>query len=232
MASDSAVLWGLVPGSVGFDRPGARDFWEGVRSRVRVVGSWFWSILKYGEPGTRNMAKYSTGSGGGSDDGGACELCGASTESLQEANVAGAALLVCRDCAPHDDAARTSSRKSSGSSSSSQDAHGGGGVDRKKRAVQNTAKANDIWDGDSSHWEEGGTDYDDDPLPYLVSGYGEALVEARQDAGLQREELADDLDVEETDLLALEQGRATQAGVGGSVVEAVAERLDVTLVED
>lgn len=175
------------------------------------------------------MAKYSTGGSSGSGGGDACELCGAETDSLREANVAGAQLLVCRNCAPHDDAAKTESRSAGGES-------GDGGsddeeVDRTRRAVQNTARANNVWDGDSSHWEEEGTDYDDDPLPYLVSGYGDALTEARQDAGLQREELAAEMGVDESVLLAVEQGRATQAGVPGSVVEALEERLDVELVE-
>jgi ribosome-binding protein aMBF1 (putative translation factor) len=173
------------------------------------------------------MAKYSTGGSSSSGGGDACELCGAETDSLREANVAGAQLLVCRDCAPHDDAATTASRTGGGQDQGDDEQE----VDRTRRAVQNTAKASDVWDGDSSHWEEEGTDYDDDPLPYLVSGYDEALTEARQDAGLQREELAGELDVEESTLLAIEQGRATQAGVPGSVVEALEERLDVELVE-
>ena len=75
-------------------------------------------------------------------------------------------------------------------------------------------------------------DYDDDPLPYLVSGYGETLETARQEAGLQREELAAELGARESDILAVEQGRATQAGVGGSLIEAVEERLNVSLSED
>lgn len=170
------------------------------------------------------MAKYSTGGSSGAGEGDACELCGASTDSLREANVAGAELLVCRDCAPHDDAAK----ETGGNDGGRDDAE----TDRRRKAVQNAAKANDVWDGDSSHWEEGGTDYDDDPLPYLVTGYDERLVEARQTAGYQREELADELGVDEADLLALEQGRATQAGIGGSVVEAVEATLDVTLVEE
>ena len=41
------------------------------------------------------MAKYSTGSGGGSGDGDSCELCGQSTATLTQANVAGAELLIC-----------------------------------------------------------------------------------------------------------------------------------------
>jgi hypothetical protein len=49
------------------------------------------------------MPKYSTGSSGGSDGGDACELCGSETSSLQRANVAGADLLVCSECQPHDD---------------------------------------------------------------------------------------------------------------------------------
>ncbi len=101
----------------------------------------------------------------------------------------------------------------------------------KAKAAQNVAKANPVWDGDSEHWEKEGTNYDDDPLPYLVSGYGETVVDARQDAGLQREELADELGIREQDLLAVEQGRATQAGIGGGVIAALEERLDVTLSE-
>lgn len=174
------------------------------------------------------MAKYSTGGSSGSGDGDACELCGAETNALREANVAGAELLVCRDCAPHDDAAK---KPSSGSEGGGQGGSGDSDADRKRQAAQNAAKANPIWDGDSSHWEEEGTDYDDDPLPYLVTGYGDALTEARQDAGLQREELAEEMGIEESVLLAIEQGRATQAGVPGSIVEALEERLDVELIE-
>jgi len=164
------------------------------------------------------MAKYSTGgsSGGG---GGACELCGASSDSLTEANVAGAQLRVCSDCAEsHNDNAKTTGR--------------GGDGDRKRRAARNTAKASGVYNDDSTHWEEKGTNYDDDPLPYLVADYGETVEQARRSEGLQREELAEELEVAENDLLAVEQGRANQANVGGSVVRALEQRLDVTLVEE
>jgi ribosome-binding protein aMBF1 (putative translation factor) len=175
-----------------------------------------------------DMAKYSTGSSGGGG-GTNCELCGAESDSLRRANVAGADLEVCPSCAPHDDAQKRS-RGSRGSQS-----QGGGSQDdgpsRKQRAAQNVAKANPVWDGDSEHWEKEGTNYDDDPLPYLVSGYGSVLEEARQEAGYKREELAEVLDVPETDLLAIEQGRATQAGVGGGLIKALEDELDVTLAE-
>ncbi|WP_135820652.1 helix-turn-helix domain-containing protein [Halostella litorea] len=167
------------------------------------------------------MAKYSTGGSSGSDGGDACELCGATSDSLREANVAGARLQVCADCAPHDDNAHKD-RKSGGND---------GDTERKRRAVENAAKTTRNWDGDTEHWEEGGTNYDDDQLPYLVSDYGDAMEEARQAEGLQREELAEELDADEADLLAIEQGRATQAGIGGSLVRAVEQRLDVELVE-
>ncbi|WP_049922157.1 helix-turn-helix domain-containing protein [Halopiger djelfimassiliensis] len=177
------------------------------------------------------MAKYSTGSsaGGGGTN---CELCGAESDSLRLASVAGAELEVCPDCAPHDDTRKSGgggSRDSSGNSGS-----GSGSSDepsRKQKAAQNVAKANPVWDGDSEHWEKEGTNYDDDPLPYLVSDYGDKLVEARREAGLQREELAEELGTQEKALLAVEQGRATQAGVGGGLIEALEERLDVTLSE-
>lgn len=171
------------------------------------------------------MAKYSTGSstGGGGTN---CELCGAESDSLQRAEVAGAELEVCPDCAPHDDNQRRSGQHDSHDASESS-----GEPNRKKKAAQNVAKANPIWDGDSEHWEKEGTNYDDDPLPYLVSDYGPALIEARQEAGYQREELAEELGVPETDILAIEQGRATQAGVGGGLIKALEDLLDVTLSE-
>ena len=175
------------------------------------------------------MAKYSTGGGGSGGDGESCELCGRDSASLRTANVAGAELLVCGDCAPHDDAGR-----SRPGDDGRRDAGDGNGApeNRRKRAAQNTAKIYDAGRGDSTHWEEGGTDYESDQLPYLVSGYGERAETARQDAGLTVEELATELGVEEDDLLAVEQGRASRAGVGGSVVRGLEERLDVVLVEE
>lgn len=171
------------------------------------------------------MAKYSTGGSSGSDDGETCELCGAASNSLRSANVAGAELDVCPDCAPHGDTGHKD-RKKSKKEGSRDDS------DRKREAVQKaTSSGSSMWDGDTSHWEEEGTRYDDDPLPYLVSGYGDELEEQRQEAGLQRDELAAELGIDEADLLAIEQGRATQANVGGSVIEALEERLGVTLAE-
>lgn len=168
------------------------------------------------------MAKYSTGGSSGGSGGGSCELCGESSDSLTEANVAGAQLQVCSECASHNDNAKTEASDNERDSEQ----------DRKKKAAQNTAKASGVYDGDSKHWEEEGTNYNDDPLPYLLSDYGERVEEARRDAGLQRGELAEELDVPENDLLAVEQGRANQANVGGSVVRSLEERLDVDLIEE
>jgi len=159
------------------------------------------------------MAKYSTGeSGGGSGE--SCELCGASGVDTRTANVAGARLQVCGDCAQHGD-----------------DADEGGGSDRSKRAAQNAARVHDAATTDPSYWEDG-ADYDDDQLPYLVTDYDERVTAARQEAGYQLEGLAAELGVDDADLLALEQGRAAQAGIGGSVVAAVERFLDVELVEE
>ncbi|SDC50359.1 multiprotein-bridging factor 1 family protein [Natrinema hispanicum] len=175
------------------------------------------------------MAKYSTGSSGGGG-GTNCELCGAESDSLRLASVAGAELEVCPDCAPHDDS-QTHGRDRTRSEGNASDRRSSDEPSRKQKAAQNVAKANPVWDEDSEHWESEGTNYDDDPLPYLVSGYGEAVVEARREAGLQRAELAEELDAPETDILAVEQGRATQAGIGGGLITALEERLDVTLSE-
>lgn len=167
------------------------------------------------------MAKYSTGGGPGGSGGRTCELCGQSTEDLRVATVAGAELDVCGDCAPHDD--------------TQDEDQGDGGrdeIDRRKKAAQNTARAFDATRGDSTHWEEEGTDYEGDQLPYLVSDYGATVVKARQDAGLQREELAEELDITENDLLAVEQGRAARANVGGSVIAKLEDYLDIELADE
>ena len=171
------------------------------------------------------MPKYSTGGGGGGSDGDSCELCGRSTPKLRRANVAGANLLVCPDCAPHDDSRHGGTGQSSGSSSD-------GEPSRKKRAAQRQAKMYDQAKGDSKHWETEGTNYEKDRLPYLVSDYGDVVANARQEAGLTVEELAAELDAEESDVDAVEQGRATRAGVGGSLIRALEQRLDVTLVDE
>jgi ribosome-binding protein aMBF1 (putative translation factor) len=165
------------------------------------------------------MAKYSTG-GGGNDAADSCELCGAEGVDLRPANVAGADLQVCSDCASHGD---TSGPEPSGSDTRD-------GESRGKRAARNTARMHDAASNDPSHWESG-ADYDADQLPYLVTDYGERLTAARQDAGLQLDELAAEVGADEDDLLAVEQGRATQAGVGGSTIEALEEFLDVELSE-
>ncbi|SEO71514.1 ribosome-binding protein aMBF1, putative translation factor, contains Zn-ribbon and HTH domains [Halogranum amylolyticum] len=173
------------------------------------------------------MAKYSTGRGGGGDDGDACELCGKQSGRLRQANVAGATLLVCPDCAPHGEN-RNTDRKRREQDQQCDDTQ----VSRKKRAAQTAAKMYDAQKGDAKHWEEEGTNYEKDRLPYLVSDYGPKVEAARQEAGLTVEELAAELDVDEDDVRAVEQGRATRAGVGGSVVRKLESRLDLSLVDE
>ncbi|GAD51431.1 HTH-type transcriptional regulator [Halarchaeum acidiphilum MH1-52-1] len=179
------------------------------------------------------MAKYSTGGSSAGGGSGTCELCGESTDSLTTASVAGAELSVCQNCADLDESKKRSRRNSGGSGNGGSSSGSSGGPTRERNsAVRTAAKQLDASRGDSSHWEEHGTNYERDRLPYLVSGYGERVEAARQEEGLQLAELAEELDVDENDLLAIEQGRATQAGVGGSVVRALEERLDVTLVSE
>jgi ribosome-binding protein aMBF1 (putative translation factor) len=179
------------------------------------------------------MAKYSTGSGGGGRDGEACELCGRETGSLQRATVAGADLLVCSDCAPHGETpGGRGSEAGAGADDNSGPRSDADEPNRRRRAVRNTARVYDATRGDATRWEQEGTDYEDDRLPYLVSDYGDRMESARQDAGLAAADLADAVDAAESDILAIEQGRASRAGVGGSVVRAVEGELDITLVDE
>ncbi|WP_262177699.1 helix-turn-helix domain-containing protein [Haloarcula laminariae] len=164
------------------------------------------------------MAKYSTGSGGDSA-GGSCELCGAEGDT-QTASVAGATLELCGDCAQN----HGETDRSQGGSDTSED------QERRRRAAQNAAKMQDSQSADSSHWEDG-ADYDADQLPYLVSDYGSRVTDARQDAGLKTGELADELDLSEDDVLAVEQGRAVQANVKGSTIAEIEGFLDIELAE-
>ncbi len=165
------------------------------------------------------MAKYSTGGVGGGD-GGACELCGAEGVSLRTATVAGARLQVCDECARHSD-----DTKDAGGGPQRRDDD----RNRRKKAAQNVARLSDAKRADHN-WEEG-TDYEDDPLPYLVRGYGARVENARQERGLQIPELADALGVPVEELEAVEQGRAARAGIGGSLIEALESHLDIELAE-
>jgi ribosome-binding protein aMBF1 (putative translation factor) len=183
------------------------------------------------------MTKYSTGSDRGGGDGDACELCGRETSNLRRANVAGADLLVCSNCAPHGEGGRGGSGSGGGGSRGGSGAGSGSRTDgdepnRRKRAAQNTARIYDASRGNTKRWEEEGTDYETDRLPYLVSGYGERVEAARQDAGLTVEELAAELDADEDDVLALEQGRATRAGVGGSLIRTLESKFDLKLTDE
>ncbi|WP_048076473.1 transcriptional regulator, partial [Halorubrum sp. AJ67] len=103
---------------------------------------------------------------------------------------------------------------------------------RNKELARKQAKMYDSATGDSKRWEEEGTSYESDRLPYLVSGYGDVVTEARQDAGLTVEEVAAELEVDEDDLLAVEDGRAATANVGGSVVRALEERFGIDVVDE
>jgi len=167
------------------------------------------------------MAKYSTGDSGSESDGSACELCGKQSDSLREAEVAGATLLVCQQCAPHDDSSKKSSSSDEQQQESTPTSHS-----------SDAPQTSELWDGDSSHWEKEGTDYDDDPLPYLISGYADVVTRARQENGLTQTELAEQIGATEDDILAVEQGRAARAGVGGSVIEDIEKTLSIELTEE
>ena len=181
------------------------------------------------------MPKYSTGGSGGGAGGDACELCGRETTDLGQANVAGATLLVCSACRSHDDAGNAPSSADDTSDGPDHTGTGGGSTGTRSRTQELANKQARMYDaatGGSDRWEAEGTSYEDDQLPYLVADYGDRATEARQAAGLTVEEVAAELNVEERDLLAIEDGRAATATVGGSVVRALADRLGVTLVDE
>lgn len=172
------------------------------------------------------MAKYSTG-GISSDDEGGCELCGAEGRPLRTEQVAGAQLAICPECRTrHSESDKTErERDEYGRETGTRDPDE---PDRQQRAVRNTARMNDAQKQNSKHWEEG-ANYDGDPLPYLVRGYGDRLANARAAIDLGTAELAGELDVDEADIIAIEQGRATNADIGGSLITAIEQHLNITL---
>lgn len=172
------------------------------------------------------MAKYSTG-GISSDDEGSCELCGAEGRPLRTEQVAGAQLAICPECRTrHSESDKTErERDEHGRETGTRDPDE---PDRQQRAVRNTARMNDAQKQNSKHWEDG-ANYDGDPLPYLVRGYGDRLANARAAIDLGTAELAGELGVEEADIIAIEQGRATNADIGGSLITAIEQRLNITL---
>jgi ribosome-binding protein aMBF1 (putative translation factor) len=173
-----------------------------------------------------DMAKYSTG-GVSSDNEGSCELCGAEGRPLHTEQVAGATLAICPECRERH-AGSTRERDEYGQETGTRDPDE---PDRQQRAVRNTARMDNARRQDSKHWESG-ADYEGDPLPYLVRGYGDRLAKARAAADLGTAELAGELDADEADIIAIEQGRATKAGIGGSLIATLEERLNITLSDD
>lgn len=175
------------------------------------------------------MAKYSTG-GVSSDEEGSCELCGAEGHPLRTEQVAGATLAICPECRARHAEGGTDERERDeyGRETGTRDPDE---PDRQQQAVQNTARMNDARRQDSKHWESG-ADYEGDPLPYLVRGYGDRLAKARAAADLGTAELAGELGADEADIIAIEQGRATKAGIGGSLIASLEEQLDITLTDN
>jgi ribosome-binding protein aMBF1 (putative translation factor) len=176
-----------------------------------------------------DMAKYSTG-GVSSNEEGSCELCGAEGRPLRTEQVAGATLAICPECrARHAEGGKEErERDEYGQETGTRDPDE---PDRQQQAVRNTVRMNDARRQDSEHWESG-ADYEGDPLPYLVRGYGDRLAKARAAADLGTAELAGELGTDEADIIAIERGRATKADIGGSLVAALEERLNITLSDD
>lgn len=102
---------------------------------------------------------------------------------------------------------------------------------RKKRAAQKQAEVYDAATGDSTHWEEEGTNYEADQLPHLVSDYNERVGSARKAAELSIEELAQRLELNPADIEAVEEANALQADVGGSVVHALEDEFDIEIID-
>lgn len=176
------------------------------------------------------MTKYSTGNSAGTGDETSCELCGEITDDLREVLIAGANLSVCSECRRHEEQDAPSPSPSSREKPSGSP---GSNVEKSfTHPQERQEESSPLWNSDTSHWEEGGANYDADPLPYLISGYGERVREARVAQGLTMEELARAVGITEKELFAVEQGNAATMGVGGSVIGALEDFLEIELAEE
>lgn len=172
------------------------------------------------------MAKYSIDSDNTSErseeelaEGGTCELCGDEVNTLYNANIEGATLEVCIECSPRDDNTKEEESRDNES------------ANKTKDMINRTTPNADNVLPDSS-WAEEGVGYDSEPLPYLVKNYGEVVRDAREDRGLTQEELAEEVGVGLNIIRVIEQGQAASRDVGGTVIEALEEELDVQIEEE
>jgi ribosome-binding protein aMBF1 (putative translation factor) len=108
----------------------------------------------------------------------------------------------------------------------------GGEASRRKRIARQQAKMIDRSKADADRWVREGTNYEADALPYLVDGYAEVVQAARADAELSVVELAELAAVDASSLRSVEAGRAASDEVGGSVIRALEDALDVRLVDE
>jgi len=185
------------------------------------------------------MAKYSTGGGGGGDDGDACEPLRARPQTSSGPRSPGRSSSSARTAAPDDagnarrarrirwESGRKFRRKPGGASSEST----GTGTEPEE-GNRPQAGEDGLRDRRLKHWEEGGTNYESDRLPYLVSGYGDDVAAARQRRRTHGRGAGRGIRRRRDDLFAVEDGRAATAGVGGSVVRALEERLGVDIVDE
>lgn len=158
----------------------------------------------------------------------ACEMCGDEDADLHTADIAGATLQVCASCAPQMD----EPEQSSSNKPEQQDDNNDSSLSDTSGAGEQPTPGYTIGRTDSKHWEEDGTNYEQDPTPYLTDNYAKLVTAARQDAGYTKEEFAKEIGITVAALDAVEAGAAASNGVGGSVVSAIEKELDVSLVDE
>lgn len=180
------------------------------------------------------MAKYSTGNAKSTSSSdvseGACELCGTDSDSLQTVKVSGATLQACSSCANHNDNAT----KQDGDDGERDDSDPVGQTDdnSKDRRTQHLSENGGYLNNDTSHWEQNGTNYEDDQLPYLVSGYAKSVTDARKARDLSQGELAEEVDTREELIQAIETNSLRDAGVGGELLSRVETFLEIEIIDN
>lgn len=174
------------------------------------------------------MTKYSTGSSGEdpdpNDEGANCSLCGDS-DNLTTGTVAGAEVVLCKDCAGENSTDNEPDRDqgnqqddvtSSNSANSDQDQSTGGYT---------------ITNPDSSWVEEKRPNYGNADTPYLHTDYSSVIDDVMNETDVTVEDISESTGVEKDRVQAVVDGRAVTEDIGANEIEAIERYLDIEIVD-
>lgn len=146
-----------------------------------------------------------------------CELCGASSDNLVKTKVSGAELMVCSDCTSLGTKMETSEDDNKNTKYST-----GSSNDEKKETGNKT-------ENNSSNYSEDKNDDPFDGVDEIALNFGEIIRDKRNELGLDRDDLSDDLGIKKSYLENIEN-EDTQPSV--KLQNKIEKRLNIDLSLD